>query len=424
MVGNQATTALMQRLGDDATGTRQPVTDPRSPDAQLRLSGSVGPRADNDPSDVAAVQTRLDQLGYDTGSWLGAAPGEYHPQLGVAIMQFQNSEVRSAQDGVVTPDGATHSALAIGRAPGAGVLDERLDAVVDANSHPAVERLRARITEAEQLQASCETEWSQEQGERRNALVELIGDVRGEIDALAETDLAEDDVASVSSWAHRKLNRASPYYLQSTNADFLEGSGSDTRTCNLTCVAMALEALGIDASSYSGDRSKLEEVRGHRGDSEGHFNYKKAFKQAKDDSSGGTDLAALRLPDFLQLVFVGRLMENGTALKPAVKSAYDDILNPIKLMSVARMFGVAAYARPVGFPSRESDLRQRHVEAFGGVLDQGKQVIAGVGGHFVKIENIEDDGLVINDPATGGRSDEKIPWSDTKGFVKSIMVIG
>jgi hypothetical protein len=46
------------------------------------------------------------------------------------------------------------------------------------------------------------------------------------------------------------------------------------------------------------------------------------------------------------------------------------------------------------------------------------------GGHFVKIENIEDDGLVINDPATGRRSDEKIPWPDTDGFVKSIMVVG
>ena len=117
-------------------------------------------------------------------------------------------------------------------------------------------------------------------------------------------------------------------------------------------------------------------------------------------------------------------MEEGKTLMQAAKLGYDDILSLNRLSDMARLFGVSSYARPVGLGSRDSDLRQRHVEVFGGLLDQGKQVIAGVGGHFVKIENIEDDGLVINDPATGRRSDEKIPWPDTAGLVKSIMVVG
>lgn len=421
-IGNRATADLVQRLaGDDRAEGARRVGVSRSAADQLALRGAVGPGAENDPSDVATVRARLDELGFDTGAWLGAEPSEFDDGLARAIEQFQQREVRGSRDGTVTPGGATHSALGIGRQAGAGQLDDELDTAVETSSHAAVERIRTRVAEAEALHAACETEWNQEQGGPRDDLVALLGEIRADVDALADLDLPVEELESVTAWAHRRLNRVSPYYLQGTNADFLETRDS-TRTCNLTCLAMTLEALGITAAAYSGDRSKLDEVRGHPGEA-GHYDYEAVFDRAKDVTAPD-DLNALRLPDFLQLVFVGRNMENGMALKPAVKKAMGDILDLKKLAAVARAFGVAAYARPVGFPSRETDQRQRHVEAFGGLLDQGKQVIAGVGGHFVKIENIEDDGLVINDPGTSKRSDEMIPWADTAGFVKSLMIVG
>ncbi|MDJ0768058.1 MAG: peptidoglycan-binding domain-containing protein [Ilumatobacter sp.] len=433
-IGNQATAHLLQRVPGDqepdagatpeATaggGVEAPV---RSPGARFPLHGTVGPDGENHPDDVAAVRARLDELGFDAGAWLGHEPGYFDPDLGAAILAFQRAEVRAMRhDGIVTPGGRTHSALAIGRQPGAGELDEDLDATVDASTHPAVVHLRSRIAEAERLQAECATRYSQEQGEARDRLVQVIGEIRGEIDALADSDLPADQFESVAAWGHRRLNRASPYYLQSTNADFLDEPGSGTRTCNLTCLAMCLEALGVSAADYSGDREVLREIRGHGGNAAGDYDYELAFDRAKD-VVGDDDIDGLRLPDFLQLVFVGRLMGQGMDLMAAARKGYDDILDLGTLATVARLFGVSAYARPVGLGSRDADLRQRHVDVFGGLLDQGKQVIAGVGGHFVKIENIEDDGLVINDPATSRRSDEKIPWPDTAGFVKSIMVVG
>jgi hypothetical protein len=404
---------------------------------RLPLQGSVGRDGDNQPDDVEAVRARLAELGFD--------PGTTPDDLVAAITTFQQRVIQTSSqiDGIVTPGGMTHNALAVGARSGIERDGAALDTLVRDHAHPAVVALRTAVEDVETKAPEVPTWLRQERGEARDELVEMIGRARDQVTALEQTDLPADEQDAIGAWAHRRLNAASPYYAQMPNVDLLELDPDqakrkraiqegrdpdapddrpppiDTRTCNLTTVAIVLEALGIGAEQYQGDRDVLERVR--TGRSEKSLDHAKDFSRAEDD--GGGSLDDLRLPDFLQLVMVAFRLERGASMDAAVAGAWDDVLSSANLVELARRFGVSAYVR-AGLGSDDPDVKRRYLEAIGGMLDGGLQLVCSNGEHFVRIEAVTDDGLIVDDPAGFGKKNMKVPWAKLGGYVKTLMVFG
>ncbi len=391
---------------------RSPRGDHSSP-AQERfpLAGSVGLAGDNLPDDVARVRARLGELGYDAGSTAD--------DLVAAILAFQRAVLResSSVDGTITPDGMTHHALAIGATAGVDRDPADLDALVDGHEHPAVVALRDEVREIETLSGSIRRDRNEEQGAARDALVGRIGHARDLAAGLARTDLPTGEVDDISAWAHRRLNAVSPFSSQGRNIDLLE-TAANTRTCNLTCLAHALEALGVTTADYAGDWDVLERVRTGRSARSGDHAPEVA---SGHDQQGG--LEGLRLPDFLQLALIGGHVEAGASVSGAVAAAWKDLLSSDNLIPLARRFGVSAYVRS-GLGSGDPDIRHRYVEAIGGMLDQGLQLVASNGDHFVRIESVTAEGLTVDDPAQWYKRNTRVPWKDLEDYVKTLMVFG
>ncbi|MBX7432777.1 hypothetical protein JDV09_11770 [Mycobacterium sp. Y57] len=398
----------------DPTPAPGPSTTPPKSSVALPLSGSVGSGGANHSADVAAVRRRLGELGYQAG--------DTDEGLTAAIKSFQRDALNTDGDGLVSVAGQTHNALIIGAGAGTGASDTEVAGVVAAHTNPAVVDLRFRIESLETFQRSIAQVANEEQGAARDELVDKIGELRALVDGLDSAGLPAAELQAVQTWAHRRLNALSPYYSQGRNVNFLETSGK-TRTCNLTCMAMALEALGKGTSSYGGDRELLQSIRDYKGTGK-HYNYKREFdRETKYSDRVGEDLDGLRLPDFLQLAMVARNMAAGKDIRGAVKGAWDDILFPSRMAEVAVKFGVSAYVRD-GLGSSVSNRHDRHVEAIGGLLDSGAQIVALTPGHFVRVEAITDSGLKVDDPGRSSKRDMIVPWSKTGSYIRKLLVIG
>lgn len=419
-VGGKTTPPATTGPGSAAGGSAAPMSGtggalpaPTSgPTPQLLLISPVGSRAPNHPMDVALVRDRLQGM--------GIAPGTTQEELVTAIKRFQSRAFNKKErdcDGRVDVGGATHHALSAGVRPGLGQSVPDLDAVVAGLDHPEVASLRAQIAELTATEATIAEDKNEEQGSARDDLVVRIGQLRREVNTLQLAGLEAAESSAVRAWAHRKLNALSPYYSQGRNVNFLEGDA--TRTCNITALAMALEALGRSTTDYKGDAATLQFIRRFEGTG-GKYKYRKAFD--KGDDRGSDDVFGLRLPDFLQLAMVARNMSKGMALLPAVKQAWDDILFMERMRDVAVLFGVGAWIRS-GLGGSGKTLRARYDEALGGVLDSGHQVLMLTPGHYVRLEAITDKGLIVDDPGRHAKKNLLKPWKDASGYAIKMMIL-
>jgi len=173
---------------------------------------------------------------------------------------------------------------------------------------------------------------NEEQGNRQEA-VALILPLRAKIQALSSAGLDPATTGALQSSAYRAIADMSPYYSQWWNANILhkDGSAARGRTCNVTSVAMALEALGRTAQSYQGERQAFIVAAAHAFHGELHLKAHPTWEAVK----------ALRLADFLQLVVVARFMHDASAA--AAHSAQETAASSITSSSVvhyAKEFGV------------------------------------------------------------------------------------
>ena len=135
--------------------------------------------------------------------------------------------------------------------------------------------------------------------------------VRKAIDDLKSAGgLSAAELASVLAYLYRELARIAPYYYQMVNANILERSGkAGGRTCNVTSLAMTLEALGKSAKDFKGPEASLmpsiAKVLPER------------VSTAIDKVEGEEEMAALRLPDFLQVLVIAKSF-NELKLDPAL----------------------------------------------------------------------------------------------------------
>jgi hypothetical protein len=156
----------------------------------------------------------------------------------------------------------------------------------------------------------------------------------------------------------------------------------ETRTCNITSVGMALEALGIAPSGSEGG-ADLQAIAD---------TYPEALGGAADRVGG--ELTKLRLPDYLQLVAIaevlgdaeptaanirhaGARMEIDAKGRTEVEGAWKEIKNIHFLAKLARRFGVSAEVVTFNLtsndPADEKERRNHRLDDFSALRGIGSR---------------------------------------------------
>jgi hypothetical protein len=179
----------------------------------------------------------------------------------------------------------------------------------------------------------------EESGKARDQYVADIGTVRHKIAALKGE-------AAFKAAAYKLIASIGTYYSQSTNIDILETPPvGDTRTCNITSLSMALEGLGISAESYKGSHDKVTaaaKMYSHKitGDAVSKAG---AVDAVNGQGVAWSQLAGMRLPDFMELAAIARSMPDTSddGVKAGAKEAWDSILSIYTLKDLASKFGAS-----------------------------------------------------------------------------------
>ena len=255
-----------------------------------------------------------------------------------------------------------------------------------------------------------------EAGSLAEVLLELIGKSRDIVKSLTAADVEEGALDATKAQYFQKLNTLSTYYTQMANMDILQkGDKSDTawkRTCNVTSVAMALEALGVGADAFTGDKELLAQIANHfEPDRFEHF----------------SDVRALRMPDVLQFVAIYLNMPDSGEFSERVEEAWNEargsyVFGSNNFLQIAAAFGVTESSRFKTDWDAIKKKKKKAVETYkkkitaqvGPELDAGGQVIVNrlkPSKHFVRLESLSDDGITIDDPADLGKN-ASLSWKE------------
>jgi hypothetical protein len=478
-----------------------------------QIRAAVGRGGDNSAADVMVVRALLGRAGYTA------------PAVETAIERYQREVVGlRSPDGRVDPDGRTIKALRAGRGSaarpsGPGVPGPRDPAAPTATAPadpapghrppPAVPRepsggaaptsaadIRAMVADMAQAARAAKKDSTEAIGSQRDALISRIPQVRGLVGRLHD---AQERAA-----LYGELNAIAPSYYQSKNMDLLEmPPPQDTRTCNLTSVAMCLEALGKTAADYTGDRRAVVAVAGV-------YAHVVALAEDAGDKSGDR-LDDLRLPDFLQLAAIAEVVGSAALTKENIADAavrtrvekgkvqiiggaWKKITEMGFLRRLPERFGgvtavafesehSAALTR-LGHAHRsqverladlrndrerlrtmtpgttayeklqaaitkaerstasydalsrrnladhEEDLplqqyRDSVMSTLGLELAKGNQVVANLYNHYVRLESVGQEQVVVDDPARGARANRKLTWEEARamGYFRKAIIL-
>ncbi|MEV4316057.1 hypothetical protein [Actinocrispum sp. NPDC049592] len=437
------------------------------------LSGSVGVEGDNNPGDMLIVLRLL------------AAAGYADADLNAAISRFQKEVLHFPHpDGRVDPGGRTLRALtrthasssdsgsaAAPAAPGApAAASAPVAPAAPAPSGPIPADPAAIEAELNRLEALGRKatpgskggqQAYEESGPGRAELVEGIGNVRTAINGLT-------DPAKKAEFFHR-VSAIAPFYTQFANTNILHKDVSIVRnsTCNITTVALCLEQMGKSAGDYTGDRHKLEAVE------------RWAEAQTGSEIDSGS-----RLADFMQLASIVEKLSVGDPTDEQIEKARFEALNhwiatgADPLMVLFRRFGVGtevikspeqddltaigkkyrdgiwktASARQslerqgksgdadvveAGHHVKDLDEQEEKVDLHGykqwvkdtytPILDAGRPVAVGQYYHWTRLQDFNDDYVVIDDVGGTNRLNRKYAWEEARGiglFAKAVVVKG
>jgi hypothetical protein len=406
------------KAGDKPAPTPPVPTPTPSKKDEPSIGDSVGAGGKNLPEDVAWVTKKLTQY--------GIAAGSSEKELGAAIRDYEARALnrKSSAKGVVKPGDYVHHALLAGAAPAPiSVADPA--ALVAASDHAAVIALRKAVQETRVFRDGIALDQGEEGGAKdgtgaaqRDELVNRIAALRAQIGGMNLAGVPAEEARAIRAWGYRQVNELSPYYSQGRNANLLEGTS--TRTCNLTSLAMTLEAMGITPSNYGGDRTILEQIR-NASTSQGGATEKeldKAWGQNKEKQ--GID--GLRMPDFLQLVAVAHEVEKGKTIMQGLVKAWDAILSAENLRTYGAKFGVNAWLRYGAGSAKGKSKAQQWQDTLGAELDAGRQVIILLPGHFVRLQAVVEDGIIVDDPATGAKKNRPMPFDEVSTY--RMVVLG
>ena len=175
--------------------------------------------------------------------------------------------------------------------------------------HPEFTSIFQEIEQMEQNPLGVEKKHREETGDERTKRVEKIGQLRQRIATLGEKipELEASQVQKSQAYLYRRLAPLAPYFGQMANTNILQGKEKGNygwkRTCNVTVPAMVIEGLGKTKDNY--DQSKVPLLKKIFNALEGKYKERQKYDTA-------TDFNALRLPDFMALVGIARLMPEGS----------------------------------------------------------------------------------------------------------------
>lgn len=415
---DQADTKGASDKAHDAPAPTPPMPAPSPSKDEPSLTGSVGEGGQNLPADVAWVAKKLQAH--------GIAAGSTEKELATAIRTYEARALNRSKSakGVVKPGDYVHHALLAGAAP-APIAVADPGALVAASKDSAVVALRKAVDDTRALRDGIRVDSGEEAGAKdgtdaakRDELVTRIAALRAQIAGMNLAGVSAEEARAIRAWGYRQVNELSPYYSQGRNANLLEGTS--TRTCNLTSLAMTLEALGVTPASYTGDLTVIQQIR-NASKSQGGATKKEldaAWGQNKDKQ--GVD--GLRMPDFLQMVAVAHEMEKGRTVMQGLVAAWDAILSAENLRTYAAKFGVKAWVRYGAGSAKGKGVAQQWQDTLGAELDAGRQVVILLPGHFVRLQAVAEDGIIVDDPAKGTKKNRPMPFKEVSTF--KMVVLG
>jgi hypothetical protein len=414
------------------------------------LRGSVGLEGDNNPGDVIIVLRLLSAAGYADAD------------MAEAITRFQSEVVKMPNpDGRIDPGGRTFRALSRAQAPAAqntpaAEAPSAAPSPGQVAADPAAIETELNALAALQKKAMGKRDTGEESGAPRAELVERIGELRKAIKGIRDAELR--------AGYFERLTAIAPFYTQYSNKAYLHTNVKivNDSTCNITTVAMGLELLGKSAGDYIGDRAKLEIVEN--------------WVEGRIGSEINTDSA--RLPDFLQLAcIVEKLGSVSDPTEEQLNEARRIALNEwitkgaSALITLFSRFGVKADEvkspeskdlRAIGAKYRDdllriasnreakgqheiigsddvkdADVHESKVELNGykewvkekyePLLAEGQPVCLGMFNHWTRLQSIDDQQIVIDDPGGGRRANRTFSWEAARAvglFWHSVVAKG
>jgi hypothetical protein len=450
----------------------------------VRIRHSVGRGGSNQAEDLEAVKARLAFLGYDTGNSMDG--------LTSAIEKYQKEVVGIRHpDGRIDVGGKTIAALVSGttktthkKAAAAKPIDKGgartseaatpalsadLPEMIKALRNPAVDAAAAKLQELEQVYHSAKrfrgadgTAHGEMSGADREKVVAEIAELRKMVTGLATAGIPAKDVHALQATFYRAIDLVSPFFYQHNNA-VLEysterGQSKDLfRSCNITSLAMCLQALGKAPNSYD-QPARLARIRAFF-----HGELDKALELTNHDLSG------YRMPDVVGMAALAENLNTATPtqkdLEAAEGKALEWVLYTKNLKALAVHFGVdgrtGEYARSgtlekfgkkrsedinkervakkkyteadVGYSDAEMEaelpiakLKGDILNLMGPVLDSGKQIVVGQYHHFVRLESVTDGYVIKDDPGHWTGADNKITWEEARkiGLFENYLILG
>ena len=262
----------------------------------------------------------------------------------------------------------------------AGTSQKLIDDVralkTDSSAHVA-EVLEKMDTEVSLLSKHLdEKEYTKTKDTNRDKLVATIGELRLALTALNAPAVAPDALAALKTRVYLHIQDLSPYYSQFRNVDILEqftAGDTNTRTCNITSLSMALESLGATPGTYDAKRMPIvQRVAGYFMDEKNraagvmkkdgtHAKAGEGKGLADADIHLGTGLTTLRMPDFVELAAIAEHCTETSSdaeINEARWKAWDEILSIFKLETIAKRFhvGTETAALKVGGKNVGNDL--------------------------------------------------------------------
>jgi hypothetical protein len=437
----------------------------------LVIAETVGRGGKNLRRDVSAVCARLLALGVNPGSSLAG--------LETAIERYQREVVGLRHpDARIDPGGRTLAALSQAKrapapepeeqaqaGPATGILqgaptgpraplaDAGLERLVAGN--PAAEAAAADLTALEQRSKGAKrAHGNEETGKARDDIVAGLDALRTKVAALDP---------ALKPHFYRAMNAVSPYYFQANNIilEFTRASGEHVyNTCNITSLAMTLEALGKTAADYKYTHLLPAIAQAHR---------PAVDQEAKDKV--GTELSGLRLPDILAMAAVAWQMGYQTGDYDAIIAgslrAFKAVPSANAIITLAKDFGVPArygefkldkadkkdkghkllkgygtkhwkqadrlpgFNGPLTEGTIEDDIplqtyKQNVLADVRPHLDAGRQVVVAQHHHYVRLQAISEDFIVKDDPGRYTHVNARPTWEEARalGLFQHWIVIG
>ena len=235
-----------------------------------------------------------------------------------------------------------------------------------------------------------------------------------------DLNLRPEQLEELKGYLYKRLLAAAPYYTQMANLNLLaDGHKAWTRTCNVTSLSMALEALGVGPQNFTGDVARLQRIA--------NTLEVWRYKTDKNDKTGigaacYSDVTTMRLPDLLQFVAVYTQCPmqiddlRADAYLKKIQAARDLAAKRITtyemLITIAGLFGVKC--SEIRYVASYGEKEIGHAKTIANLDKAMEKLHDGVSAPMAEGSNLEDNLPLAYYKAQREELEEKVKLADLK----------